>query len=417
MINVEDGIILVHPSRYLGGTEILFKRIIDLVLNKVKNVYLVDYTDGALKKITDSNNVIFIDFLQYSNWGPLLESNKLIVSSRNIARVISLANNGNVHSIDMLAWVVHPSELYTGFIPGTTWVRKLIGYSGLKVYLKIFPFINEYKKVIRFFINNGSICFMDEACLREVEWALFENFPNAQLLPLITSLETRDISKPIISNTGEFCVMSRIEGFKTEGILKLINDLSMLAIKNKKHYYLHLIGDGDDIDKVKRNVMRAKNVTVNFHGFIANDSLDGFFENNNVQVLFAMGTSALEGLSRGVATILLPCSDVKIKNRDKVYKVMHLQGNNSLGEYINTPFESDGYVTLAEALMILDDVTYDSNVVRKYFYRNYSKNKTESEFLKKTSLITRVGISHLLCGKLIVKYLSILNKKRVSKGF
>ena len=181
---------------------------------------------------------------------------------------------------------------------------------------------------------------------------------------------------------------------------------------------LHIIGDGKDVDIVKQAVdVFNQYLQVVFHGYIYNSGFDVFFLEHNISILFAMGTSALEGLSRGVVTILLPCSDREINCRDNVYKIMHRQNSNSLGEYIGTPYESDGYLTLSDAISQIGCIgkRVIENEVFDYFYKNYSKQSTELNLIKAISSNRRLDLEEISPSLLMVKYSSFIHYRRKKK--
>ncbi|MFL4277542.1 hypothetical protein P9380_23055, partial [Escherichia coli] len=105
---------------------------------------------------------------------------------------------------------------------------------------------------------------------------------------------------------------------------------------------IEIIGDGEAKNKLIERYNNELNIV--FHGYVENAELNRMIENNEYSILFAMGTSALEGCSRCIPTVLLPCADKSIKGRNNVYKYIHMNDDFSLGEYIDTPFESTGYI-------------------------------------------------------------------------
>lgn len=419
----ENGLIVYHPSRLFGGTEVLIINLIRMLKPIFKDIFVVDYTDGVLKNELSNDEVTFYDMADISTWITHLHNKKIFLSAKNLARMLFLANKENLESLDFFSWVLHPSELYSGYALGTSKVKNKIGYFGLSFYLKLVPGFTSYSKIIERLNHRNNICFMDESCFQESNWffckRLSENY-----LPLITDLTVSgsDCNEACCDNqkaTIEFMVISRLEDFKTAGIVKLIDDLSNYIEVNKGECIkLHVIGDGNDYDKINAIAKNCgKNLEVILYGYIKKAELGSFFRKYKISALFSTGTSALEGVSRGVFTVLLPATDRKIKIRNAVYKIMHMQSSCSLGEYIGTPFETPGYLSLLEVIgKIKDNSLNNSEKIKNYFELYYSKSLTEENVLRLILRENRVYKNELHLSPLAMIFLSFLYKVRESKG-
>lgn len=340
-----NSITIFHPSNHLGGTEILFSRLIDELIRTGFSVSVIDYRDGVLKNNLRKKDVTYYDYEIYragENWSDLLRTNIFVVSARNIIRYLLLCANHKQYNTRVMFWQLHPSELYSGQFPFTARVKKLFGYNGLRRLLKLMPGIRNFCQIINELSTANNLKIMDEACYMESTWML-----NCKLkrnyLPLLTGMKEIKIQKEhyhkVSCRVKNIAIISRLEEFKTYGVIKAIEDI--LEINDK--IYIHVIGDGKDrllIENIFKNKSR-----VFFYGFINNSKLNDFFYEHPIDILFAMGTSALEGASRGIPTVRLPCLDKPLIKKD-VYKFIHDQNGYSLGEYLDTPFCSEGYYSM-----------------------------------------------------------------------
>ncbi|TNM78315.1 hypothetical protein FHR03_25350, partial [Escherichia coli] len=209
-------IIIYHPSKYLGGTEILFSRVIQLLLSvKLLNIHVVDYPDGILIGKFHNEKVKYHDVINY-NTKDVLEGALIISSARNIYRVFYECVKNDVREIKPMFWLLHPSELYAGYCLGSTFLKK-ISYTVLKRYIAMLPALKFYINVIRELDINKNLWLMDDTSRRESEWMLNYQFRDNAVLPLITNLDCQSISYPVTTQNIKILVISRLDDFKVYG--------------------------------------------------------------------------------------------------------------------------------------------------------------------------------------------------------
>ncbi|ECE3831993.1 glycosyltransferase, partial [Salmonella enterica] len=213
-------------------------------------------------------------------------------------------------------------------------------------------------------------------------------------------------------------IISRLDDFKIHGIVKLLDDIIQYTKKNKScKISVHIVGDGIAGKFLKENYVNSINMDVFFHGYVSGKKLTELFHNGNYSLLFAMGTSALEGASRGLPTVLLPCTDKSIRNRDNVYRYLHIDNDQGLGEYIDTPFEGTEYLTFNEIVEIFN--RDKENLVcntRKYFLNNYGKEITQKKFLLSLEKVKILSINEVKISLTFRIYTKFILKKRLSTG-
>ncbi|ECU0053769.1 hypothetical protein CVW53_25365 [Salmonella enterica] len=340
----------------------------------------------------------------------------MIASARNISRVIYESKQNNVKYIKPLFWLLHPSELYAGYCLGSTFLKRL-SYKLLYRYIKLLPAIKVYMSIINKLDLNNNIWIMDRSCQLESEWALNYKFREKVILPLITNLDYQPV-KNIEQERYTILIISRLDDFKIHGIVKLLDDIIQYTKKNKScKISVHIVGDGIAGKFLKENYVNSINMDVFFHGYVSGKKLTELFHNGNYSLLFAMGTSALEGASRGLPTVLLPCTDKSIRNRDNVYRYLHIDNDQGLGEYIDTPFEGTEYLTFNEIVEIFN--RDKENLVcntRKYFLNNYGKEITQKNFLLSLEKVKILSINEVKISLTFRIYTKFILKKRLSTG-
>lgn len=406
-------IIIYHPSKYLGGTEILFSRVIQLLLSvKLLNIHVVDYPDGILMGKFHNAKVKYHDVINY-NTKDVLEGALIISSARNIYRVFYECVKNDVREIKPMFWLLHPSELYAGYCLGSTFLKK-ISYTVLKRYIAMLPALKFYINVIKELDINKNLWLMDDTSRRESEWMLNYQFRDDAILPLITNLDCQSISYPVTTQNIKILVISRLDDFKVYGVEKLITDI--IFNKENNNITIEIIGDGEAKNKLIERYNNELNIV--FHGYVENAELNRMIENNEYSILFAMGTSALEGCSRSIPTVLLPCADKSIKGRNNVYKYIHMNDDFSLGEYIDTPFESTGYITFDDVISTYSkEKYYLREKTKKFFLEKYEKDKTNNDFLNALGQIKSLKITMMKTSLIFEKYTEIIIKQRSKKGF
>ncbi|EBU4088990.1 glycosyltransferase family 4 protein, partial [Salmonella enterica] len=361
-------IAIFHPSHHLGGTEILFSRLIDELVRTGFSVSVIDYGDGVLKNNLRKKGVAYYDYeicREGENWRDLVRANIFVVSARNIIRYLFLCINHKQYNTRVMFWQLHPSELYSGQFPFTARVKKILGYNGLRFFLQLMPGIRGVCQLINELSISNNLRIMDEACYMESTWIL-----NCKLkknyLPLLTGMKEIKIQKGHYykrpCKVKNIAIISRLEEFKTYGVIKAIEDI--LDINDK--IYIHVVGDGKDRLLIE-NIFKSKN-RVFFYGFINNLELNQFFCEHAIDILFAMGTSALEGASRGIPTVRLPCLDKPLIKKN-VYKFIHDQNGYSLGEYLDTPFCSEGYYSMNVVFEKINQDNICESTIQ--FFNNY----------------------------------------------
>jgi hypothetical protein len=98
--------------------------------------------------------------------------------------------------------------------------------------------------------------------------------------------------------------LGRVDGQKGNSVRALYRELSRFARLSGRNLRLLVIGGGDHLREVKSYCISRQNLRVEFTGQVPEGELTPLFR-EQIDLLVAMGTSALEGASRGCPTLLV----------------------------------------------------------------------------------------------------------------
>lgn len=125
--------------------------------------------------------------------------------------------------------------------------------------------------------------------------------------------------------------------FKEIPILHLIDDIGKYVENGNATIVLTIVGDGDAIDSVKQRAARA-NFQIDFIDNIPYEKLNAYFV-ENVDLLVAMGTSALDGAKIGCPTVVI--TPVRKNDPERVeYRWIYDSVGFSLGEFPDIDIET-----------------------------------------------------------------------------
>ncbi len=317
-------IIFYFPYRQIGGVSQLFLRL-SAELSKDYKVHLVDFRDGAMAKLIP-NGVNFIDFDEVISYP---ENSVLVLQSLPIWNIKDL--DKFPRDTKLFLWNLHPLNLYP-------YIFSIYSKNKLKAILaRILNPMSLFRRIklsnlLTYLTNNNALVFMDEENRRRTQ----SFFPDVSLSHKILPITTGRSQKSAKLNNSEVircCWIGRIVDFKLYILIHTIERLNLASAKIHP-IEMAIIGDGDEMFDLKATCEKYSGVNIKFLGEMNPSDLNSYLA-NNVDVLFAMGTSALEGASRKIPTLLLDYSYSKI---EELYKFDYIF--NSTGYSLGTEFNS-----------------------------------------------------------------------------
>ena len=383
----------IFPYRGVGGVSVLFLRLAHtLARSHHYRCILVDYSDGYMA--TRANHEL-VTVANYSDdFKTDISGNSVVIFQSmtpwSIFSGLSIADN-----IPVLFWNCHPSNL----------VAMLPGYSNSNVShsnvlsqisaLVLKPFRAKLTKFVKHLLDSNALVFMDHENVKSTEESVGFVIDNPVFIPI--PAERKEIRTVVARENGEtlhFCWIGRIVNFKYFILKLLLDDLSILACDSSIKFKVTIVGDGSHLPQLKAHCNKINTYNVNFVAHLEESSLDGLLV-NDVDILFAMGTSALEGAKYGVPTILLDIaySDVPATY---VYRWLHSRDGSTLGDTLRS-FNNEGssYQSLK---LLMDEFIDEEEAVSQRTYAYFEKNHSMEQISAR--LLDALGESRCMWGDL-----------------
>ena len=393
-------VVFFYPSKNIGGAQLLFARIAELLILDSYKVVLLDLGNNFIYNYLTERNLNF-DFKLVS----LIEK---YASKKDDIIILSLSDIWYFKNFitpnsetKFVFWDLHPFALVEA-----TALSKIHKEYNNNWLIKISKFLeaNHIKKIRNFFIianHNHGIYFM---CLRnfKTNQKLFSlDFePNYLPIPIKINSEKKNfIDNPhfvdcnINNRILNIGWISRLEVDKVKILELLLNDIIRF---NKEHsdiqISIHVIGEGPQIQRLNRykNVL-GKNLIIT--GLLYGEALNTYLL-TKIDIGFSMGTSALEFASRNIPTVLVPSTTWKklFSVRDQKYLWI---------------FDSYGFDVAVEDFHLFANIKTLNQVIKEF------TDDTNKEFSSKS--LNHVLNNHSLVN-IFNQFKLILNKTTFSFG-
>ncbi|MCL1669430.1 glycosyltransferase family 4 protein [Elizabethkingia ursingii] len=354
-----------YPSKIIGGAEFLFFRLAKrLVQEQNININYVDFEDGVVAKMI-LDDKIKINLIKYTGFSKIkLKDETILVTPLSSAFELCDYFDGN---FKVLFWSIHPTGLENA-------ISNNVKYSLIK------KTWDEYgENLDRILLKNG-VVFMDGPNLN-YQRSKF-NFTNAvgDFLPIFCP-ERNGIKKQTEGNIICLGWIGRLSNDKIYSLINAIQHAIEYCIINAElKIKFHIVGNGDQKWRIEKLVLPT-NLEIIFAETLVGDELSSYI-NENVDVFFAMGTSALETSSMHKPTILVDLSFSEIPTTNK-FRWIFQSINFSVGDlYDNLAYRNISFAEIINSIQNnnhyeIGDSCYD------YYIKNHSLEKVEKKFLNK----------------------------------
>jgi hypothetical protein len=371
-----------------SGVPVLFYRMANHIAcsNPSIMVSIIDYEDGAMwRNVLNLPNLFKIRF----------EDGKEVNTPDDCVLVLQAILPYNwptelvlKSSQRLFFWNLHPQNLIPSLLP-IKYFRDFQFYN-FSVYIFLSWFFQKLLFDIRSFvdilISNKALYFMDKSNLDLTAKYLFLNIQNRHFIPVPANLHD---PKLIIDETKElgevinFGWIGRLCDFKSYILVYAIKKLNSEASKFKnKKFYFHIVGTGPFEIYIRNEVKDCNYISVLFHGSLAHNEIDNFIL-NKIDILMAMGTSALEGAKLGIPTFLLDISLKKIHG-DYVFRMLYDTKEFDLGHFIsNEDFVNNNTSFYDLVNDIIHNYRFHSKKSFEYFFQNHDIENVSNIFLNK----------------------------------
>jgi len=360
-----------------AGVNVLFSRMAKSlsVSGNFENIYVVDYLDGSIaRSIAELPGVILIEFRD-GHTVNIPEKSILVMQSLlpyNWPKELNIKSNQL-----LFFWNLHPWNLVPSLLP-LPGLRDLPRNSYfIYCLLSIFyiPLLYKIRSFVKNAISSNSLAFMDESNANYTFSHLFLRYNEVEFLPVPGEVPAASKTIPLTSmDKIDFNIawLGRLCDFKSPILIYTLEKINGLAREyDNRKFKVFIIGDGPLESLVKRATQNLKNIEIEFIGHKSLNEVR-IFLSSNVDMLFAMGTSALEGASFGIPTCLLDFTSERVRG-DYIFRMLYDTKNFDLGHSISNSDISKENRSLNNIFSkVLFDYSSESKKTYDYFVNNHT---------------------------------------------
>lgn len=385
-----ESITFCFPYRGVGGVPIQFARLAKELVRRGQEVFAVDYPDGCLARSLDDSR---IGLIRYDDRAavPLPPKTCAIFQAMTPWSIFPSLRMDPATSV--LFWGCHPFNL----IPTVPGLRHLIHRGpgiGRPVLRWALPgYWRAAREFAHLLAERFGIVFMDEGNLTNTQRYLHVALGGTELLPIPVPVPEREVLRPEpMPQHLRLAWVGRVVDFKYHILRRALLELDRAAPILRCNIQVAIVGDGDHLALLQRDARELTAVAVVFRGRLPPSEITAFLR-DDVDVLLAMGTAAIEGAALGIPTVLL---DFSYRPVDQNYRFgwLHEASGYSLGALIG-PEHGGGRDSMLRLLSEVQSCFPQlSLAARMYALRNHSIG-TVCTRLQTLALRTRCRWEHL----------------------
>lgn len=376
------------PYHEVSGVPVLFFRMANelAVLNKLIQIYVIDYSDGAMaRNLISTSNIKLLSFEDGVSISPPEDA---ILVMQSILPYSMRPELTILPNTKLIFWNLHPDCLVPSLIP-LPYLRSLQNknfelYSLLArtLYRSLIRNLREFTEQA---IAKKALWFMDQPNLDKTRKYLFKSISDVDFVP-VPALGSKLIKSKVLpeKDTLNFTWVGRLCDFKSYILMYTIKKLSSLAFGQKKKIRFSIIGEGPFKKEISDLNVDHEWFSLEMLGSLKPDDLDNYLL-ENTDVLTGMGTSALEGAKLGIPTILLDISYYPVKG-DYKFRWLHESKNFDLAHDITQFDLKEGNLSLYNMLNDLHS-NYQalSTKALEYFLKNHEMKIVLDKFILKVN--------------------------------
>jgi hypothetical protein len=365
-------LVFYFPYHGVGGVPVLFIRLA-AVLKDTLQIYVADFSDGYMaKNLPDGVTLIDIEH------SPVFPKDCVLVFQSFIPWCFPFVNNVDSNS-KVLFWGLHPQN-FDPKIFNEHHRNRLI--SSLSKCINTLSVWRRYKlvRVLKYLQSQNAVVFQGRENVEATEKYLKHTIESPLFLPI--PVPSIDLTKkaPRFPKVLDCAWIGRICDFKYRILEHIIVRLARASLQIGKIRLL-IIGNGEYHDQIEKcaSLNSSDTFSVEFKGEIPMSDLPSFLV-DHVDLLFAMGTSALEGARLGIPVFLANFSYTSII-RNYHFKLIFDNSGFCLGEEITeTHYENES--SLEDSLRaVQNDYLQYSKLSFDYWKENFSIGSVEKKFL------------------------------------
>ena len=285
-------------------------------------------------------------------------------------------------SVKIFFWNLHPENLVPNFVPIIS-VNNIItaNYKFFKKYIDLIfnKRITNARNFLELCLNKKSLVFMDKTNLYNTCYKLnFSQDKKINFLPVPVNIKNRILKKKNKKNISISWV-GRVEGIKYNILLFILFEISNYCLVNKFKVKFHLIGDGKKLNIIKNSLFENQFFSMKIYGNISYSNLEEFLQ-KEIDLSFAMGTSAMDSAKFGIPTILVDYSYKIIKNY-KFRWIFDTEFYDLTHDINNNDYSGKSYSLIEIMKQLSIDYKILSKKSKDYVIENHNLKTISNDFL------------------------------------
>lgn len=373
-MNNFSSIVFYFPFHDIGGVSVLFLRLADY-LKDMFPVYIADYSDGYMAL----NRPAGVDFICIDQ-NQKFPDDCLVVFQSFLPWRFPYISRVSFES-RVLFWNLHPKNFDPSIFNQN---HKSILVSNIAKFMNLFSSSRKrkLKDIVEYLVNRNALYFMDSENVRSTCNLLNTNIRSPKYLPVPVPKIWRKKKTRVSEHVVNCAWVGRICDFKYSILEHLIIRLRN-ASKQIGPICLKVIGDGEYLKYIKdftlTTVLDNERFRVDFVGERPLVELPKYLS-DNVDIIFAMGTSALEGARIGIPVFLVDYSYNKI---EKLYRFRYLFDNSGycLGREINSNYFEENSSLEGALHSALTNYEFYSEKCYEYWLNKFSLDVVGPQFI------------------------------------
>ena len=375
------------PYHQISGIPVCFSNLVNYFVRTCNyELNVIDYHDGALiRSCKPSPKINFIEFRDFEDCYINFETYLVVQAGlpSRLRRELKLCQK-----VKVLQWAAHEANL----IPYLSKFGVIANYQRKSLLLHKALYIldrSAYRNLSRWIgmmIERGAIVFMTESIFQStIKYLFLTNIKSPTYLPNFSYGENTYDHDLIIAKSKSvttklnLCWVGRIADFKVHILNYSLRKIAEYARRNSINIRFHIIGVGICQDYLQVDVENEFFEVIEV-GELEKSEVDYYLE-RNIDAMFCMGTSALDGAKIGLPVVLLDQSYVEIEE-GYIFKSLFDSAGFDLGHPVSTVDFDAGNRTLD---FILDEFRFNylemSRKTRDYFLQNHSIDTVAAKFL------------------------------------
>jgi hypothetical protein len=333
----------VFPHRGVGGVSILFLRLAEYIAShSLSKVCIVDYSDGFMMNNLKEKKVGYLEY----------HDDRLVHIPHNAVMVFQSITPWSIYpslrpsgGAKVVFWNCHPFNLIPVVPPIRRQMQAHPRLSHALLATLLYGYCERVKSLVRILNSGNGLFFMDVTNLLTTEKFIGIKIPNPIFMPIPTSyvyglIKIEHCNKSLNNNILRVSWLGRLTDFKYFVLKRALIEINNCQRRLNLNINVDIVGDGEYRRILIDDCKELSNISVNFIDHIPPNQINEYMM-RNVDLLIAMGTSALDGALLGIPTLLL---DISYKEVPETYKFkwIHDQSGYSLGGIIGLDIKAVG---------------------------------------------------------------------------